>query len=55
MFTSDGDIEHEMNRQPAAALAVMHVLYWNILIKRKLSWKAKLLIYQSIYVPNAYP
>lgn len=55
MFTSDGNIEHEMNKQPAVPLTVMHVLYRKILIKRKLSWKAKLLIYQSIYVPNSYP
>ncbi len=30
----------------------MWALYWTAVVKRELSWKAKLSIYQSIYVPT---
>ncbi len=41
-------MECEINRQIGAASAVM---LWTVVVKKELSWKAKLSIYQSIYVP----
>ncbi|MDG2590061.1 hypothetical protein P7M45_24300, partial [Vibrio parahaemolyticus] len=39
LFTSEGRMEHEMDRR-----------YWTVVVKRELSWKAKLLFYWSIYI-----
>ncbi len=50
-FPSEG-AQHEINRWVGAVSAVMWALYWTVGVKRKLSWKAKLLINQSIYVPS---
>ena len=32
--------------------AVMRALPWSIVVKRELSWKAKLSVYWSIFVPT---
>ncbi|KAK0132211.1 putative uncharacterized transposon-derived protein F52C9.6 [Merluccius polli] len=41
----------EINRRIGAASAVMRTLHGSVVVKRELSRKAKLSIYQSIYVP----
>ena len=48
-------MEREMDRQIGAASAVMRALYRTVVVKRELSRKAKLSIYQSIYVPTLTP
>ncbi|KAK0151090.1 Arf-GAP with coiled-coil, ANK repeat and PH domain-containing protein 3 [Merluccius polli] len=48
LFTSEG----EMDRWIGAESAVMLALYRAVVVKRELSRKAKLSIYQSIYVPT---
>ena len=45
-------MEREINRWIGAAATVMRSLYRSIMVKRELSRKAKLSIYQSIYVPT---
>lgn len=50
MFISGGKMEHEIDWQIGAASEAMWVMYWNVVVKRELSRKAKLSIYQSIYV-----
>ena len=42
---------HEMGRRIREAGAVLHSLYHTIVMKRELSRKAKLSIYQSMFVP----
>ncbi|KAK0135552.1 hypothetical protein N1851_028597 [Merluccius polli] len=51
LFTSEGRMEREIDRQIGAASAVMRTLHGSVVVKRELSQKAKLSIYQSIYVP----
>ncbi|KAK0147792.1 Craniofacial development protein 2 [Merluccius polli] len=51
LFTSEGRMEQEIDRQIGAASAVMWTLHGSVVVKRELSQKAKLSIYQSIYVP----
>ncbi|KAK0135268.1 TATA box-binding protein-associated factor RNA polymerase I subunit A [Merluccius polli] len=51
LFTSEGRMEREIGRQIGAASAVMRTLHGSVVVKRELSRKAKLSIYQSIYVP----
>ncbi|KAK0155354.1 DNA-directed RNA polymerase II subunit RPB1 [Merluccius polli] len=51
LFTSEGRMEREIDRWIGAASAVMRTLHGSIVVKRELSRKAKLSIYQSIYVP----
>ena len=46
--TSEGRKECEIDRQIGAAAAVMRSLYWSVVVKRELTQKAKLSIYQSI-------
>lgn len=41
----------EMDRQFGTAPAVMRALRQTVIVKGELSWKVKLLIYLSIYVP----
>lgn len=41
-----------MDRQFGAAFAIPQALYWTTVVKRELSRKAKLLIYQSFHVPT---
>ncbi|KAK3517715.1 hypothetical protein QTP70_016131 [Hemibagrus guttatus] len=48
LFTSEGRID----RQIGAAAAVMWSMYRSVVVKKELSQKVKLLIYQSIYVPT---
>lgn len=52
LLASDRKMEHKMDRRCGMASAVMWALYQNIVVKRELSRKAKLSIYQLIYVPN---
>ncbi|KAK0151875.1 putative uncharacterized transposon-derived protein F52C9.6 [Merluccius polli] len=49
LFTSEGSME--LDRRIGAASAVMRTLHGSVVVKRELSRKAKLSIYQSIYVP----
>ncbi|KAK0149127.1 LINE-1 reverse transcriptase [Merluccius polli] len=51
LFTSEGRMEREIDRRISAASAVMRTLHGSVVVKRELSRKAKLSIYQSIYVP----
>ncbi|KAK0149506.1 X-ray repair cross-complementing protein 5 [Merluccius polli] len=51
LFTSEGRMEREIDRRIGAASAVMRTLHGSVVVKRELSRKAKLSIYQSIYVP----
>ncbi|KAK0134423.1 hypothetical protein N1851_030009 [Merluccius polli] len=44
-------MEREIDRRIGAASAVMRTLHVFVVVKRELSRKAKLSIYQSIYVP----
>ena len=50
-FTSEGRMEREIDRQIGAASSVMRTLHGSLVVKRELSRKAKLSIYQSIFVP----
>ncbi|KAK3520189.1 hypothetical protein QTP70_017925 [Hemibagrus guttatus] len=52
LFTSEGRMDREIDRLISAAAAVMRSMYWSVVVKEELSWKAKLSIYQSIYVPT---
>ena len=52
LFTSEGKMEQEIDKQIGEALAVMRTLRHSIVVKRELSQKAKLSIYRSIYVPT---
>ncbi len=45
-------MEREIDRKICAASAVMRALHRTVVVKRELSRKAKLSIYQSIYVPT---
>ncbi|KAK0132885.1 Retrovirus-related Pol polyprotein from type-2 retrotransposable element R2DM [Merluccius polli] len=51
LFTSEGRMEREIDRRIGAASAVMRTLHRSVVVKRELSRKAKLSIYQSIFVP----
>ncbi|KAK0147969.1 putative uncharacterized transposon-derived protein F52C9.6 [Merluccius polli] len=51
LFTSEGRMEREIDRRIGAASAVMRTLHGSVVVKWELSRKAKLSIYQSIYVP----
>ncbi|KAK3526284.1 hypothetical protein QTP70_022683 [Hemibagrus guttatus] len=50
LFTSEGRMDCEIHRRIGAAAAVMRSMYWSVVVKKELSRKAKLSIYQSIYV-----
>ncbi|KAK3545578.1 hypothetical protein QTP70_008127 [Hemibagrus guttatus] len=52
LFMSEGRMDHEIVRQIGAAAAVMRSMYRSVVVKKELSRKAKLSIYQSIYVPT---
>lgn len=53
LFTSDGNMEREMDQQVGAASAVPRTLYQTVGPgKRQRSRKAKLSIFQVIYVPT---
>ncbi|KAK3559697.1 hypothetical protein QTP86_017676, partial [Hemibagrus guttatus] len=52
LFTSEGRIDCEIDRWIGAAEVVMRSMYRSVVVKKELSRKAKLLIYQSIYIPT---
>ncbi|KAK3529892.1 hypothetical protein QTP86_007210 [Hemibagrus guttatus] len=52
LFTSEGKMDREIDRRIGAAAAVMRSMYRPPVMKKELSRKAKLSIYQSIYVPT---
>ncbi|KAK3509067.1 hypothetical protein QTP70_020205 [Hemibagrus guttatus] len=52
LFTSEGRMDHEIDRRIGAAAAVMRSMYRSVVVKKELSQEAKLLIYQSIYIPT---
>ncbi|KAK3518362.1 hypothetical protein QTP86_018292, partial [Hemibagrus guttatus] len=52
LFTSEGRMDHEIDRWIGAAAAVMRSMYQSVEVKKELSRKVKLSIYQSIYVPT---
>ncbi|KAK3524108.1 hypothetical protein QTP70_017990 [Hemibagrus guttatus] len=52
LFTIEGRMDCEIDRQIGAAAAVMRSMYRSVVVKKELSRKAKLSIYQSIYVPT---
>ncbi|KAK3528887.1 hypothetical protein QTP70_012061 [Hemibagrus guttatus] len=49
LFTSEGRMDREIDRRIGAAAAVMRSMYRSVVVKKELSQKAKLSIYQSIY------
>ncbi|MEJ4486828.1 reverse transcriptase family protein [Enterococcus faecium] len=52
LFTSEGRMEHEIDRRIGAAAGVMRSFYRSVVVKKELSRKAKLSIYRSVYVPT---
>ncbi|KAK3531242.1 hypothetical protein QTP70_015215, partial [Hemibagrus guttatus] len=52
LFTSEGRMYREIDRRIGAAAAVMRSMYRSVVMKKELSRKVKLSIYQSIYVPT---
>ncbi|KAK3553558.1 hypothetical protein QTP70_004565 [Hemibagrus guttatus] len=52
LFTSEGRMDREIDRRIGAAAAVMRFMYRSVVVKKELSRKAKLSIYQSIYAPT---
>ncbi|KAK3543704.1 hypothetical protein QTP70_027204 [Hemibagrus guttatus] len=52
LFTSEGRMDREIDRRIGAAAAVMRSMYRSVVVKKELSRKAKLSIYQSIYIPT---
>ncbi|KAK3574685.1 hypothetical protein QTP86_012819 [Hemibagrus guttatus] len=52
LFTSEGRMDREIDRRIGAASAVMRSMYRSVVVKKELSRKAKLSIYQSIYAPT---
>ncbi|KAK3547052.1 hypothetical protein QTP86_009569 [Hemibagrus guttatus] len=52
LFTSEGRMDRKIDRRIGAAAAVMRSMYRSVVVKKELSRKAKLSIYQSIYVPT---
>ncbi|KAK3542195.1 hypothetical protein QTP86_017365 [Hemibagrus guttatus] len=52
LFTSEGRMDREIDRRIGAAAAVMRSMYRSVVVKKELNRKAKLSIYQSIYVPT---
>ncbi|KAK3517264.1 hypothetical protein QTP70_001756 [Hemibagrus guttatus] len=52
LFTSEGRMDREIDRWIGAVAAVMRSMYRSVVVKKELSRKAKLSIYQSIYVPT---
>ncbi|KAK3557454.1 hypothetical protein QTP70_027739, partial [Hemibagrus guttatus] len=52
LFMSEGRMDREIDRRIGAVAAVMRSMYQSVVVKKELSRKAKLSIYQSIYVPT---
>ena len=43
-FTSDGKVEHKMDRLSGAASLILQTLHWTVVVKRELNQKVKLSI-----------
>ncbi|KAK3535487.1 hypothetical protein QTP70_016908 [Hemibagrus guttatus] len=52
LFMSEGRMDREIDRRIGAAAAVLRSMYRSVVVKKELSQKAKLSIYQSIYAPT---
>ncbi|KAK3511176.1 hypothetical protein QTP70_032221, partial [Hemibagrus guttatus] len=52
LFMSEGRMDREIDRRISAVAAVMRSMYRSVVVKKELSRKAKLSIYQSIYIPT---
>ena len=52
LFTSDSGLEREMDRWDEVSSAGVKELLWPVVVKRQLSWKAKVSIHWSIFVPT---
>ncbi|KAK3538438.1 hypothetical protein QTP86_003713 [Hemibagrus guttatus] len=52
LFMSERRMDRKLDRRICAAAAVMRSMYWSVVVKKELSRKAKLSIYQSIYIPT---
>ncbi|KAK3546694.1 hypothetical protein QTP70_031760, partial [Hemibagrus guttatus] len=52
MFMREGRMDRKLDRRIGAAAAVMRSMHRSVVVKKELSRKAKLSIYQSIYVPT---
>ncbi|KAK3527104.1 hypothetical protein QTP86_010820 [Hemibagrus guttatus] len=50
LFTSEGRMDRKIDRRIGAAAAVMWSMYRSVVVKKELSRKVKLSIYQSIYI-----
>lgn len=50
LFTSEGRVEQEIDRQICAAPAVIQMLYQCVVVKTKLGVKVKLSVYRSFYI-----
>lgn len=50
LLPHDGKMECENDRRFCAASPVLRAFYWTVVVMRELSQKAKLSIYQLIYV-----
>ena len=50
LFTSEGRVKLEVNRQIGATSAVMQTLQQSVVVKRELGWKTKFSIYQLVFV-----
>jgi len=51
---SDGRLEIEIGRPVGVLSALMRALLWSVVVERKLSWKSKLSIYWSTFVPTPH-
>lgn len=52
MFTSEGRLKREIDRQIGTVFAVIGTLYCSVVVKREMWMKAKLSIYRSSYIPT---
>ena len=52
LFPREGMMGHEIDRRVEAVGAELHAFQCTVVMKRELSWKAKLSIYRSILVPT---
>ena len=52
LFTSEGRMEKEVSWRIGGAGAVLQSLYHTVVTKRELSQKAKLSVYQAIFIPT---
>ena len=48
LLTSEGRMEREIDRRIGGASAILRALNRSVVVKKELSWKTKLWIYQSI-------